>query len=370
MEECGQGSQPKCLQLYKDGLTIIRCGLKESAVGEKDKLQQQQMQNLMTCVEERIGIIEKASNKVSAPAIFPLCSLSKIDSSLAHTLLDEVIQGEIKISFSDIIGQVSAKEALRESVVLPSLRPDIFTGLRSPVQGILLFGPPGNGKTLLAQAAAKESGCRLFNISSSTLMSKWLGESEKLVRTLFMVARELQPCIIFMDEVDAMLSLRHSGEHESSRRLKTEFLSRFDGVSSNSNDRILVLGATNRPQDLDDAVIRRFPRRILVDMPSYSDRVEMMRHFLKDESHSLSLEDLEDVANVTGGFSASDIKALARHASLQCLRAIGLRELQHISMSEMRPIHVSDFMTSLEQIRPSVHKSTLSSLKKWMSKNR
>ena len=171
------------------------------------------------------------------------------DSKLVESILNEVIpRGTTGVSWVDVSGQEKAKTALHEMVVMPTLRPELFTGLREPAKGLLMFGPPGNGKTLLARALAAEASSNLINISSSSLTSKWLGEGEKLVRALFSVARHIQPTIIFIDEIDALLSERRSGEHEGVRRIKTEFLLQFEGMTSGSGERIVVVAATNRPQ--------------------------------------------------------------------------------------------------------------------------
>eukprot|EP00057_Strongylocentrotus_purpuratus_P030902 XP_783032.3 PREDICTED: spastin [Strongylocentrotus purpuratus] len=193
--------------------------------------------------------------------------LKNVDSKLANRILDEILDSGPKVTFGDVAGQEAAKQALQEIVILPALRPELFTGLREPARGLLLFGPPGNGKTMLAKAVANESNATFFNISAATLTSKYVGEGEKLVRALFAVARQLQPSIIFMDEIDSLLTERKEGEHDASRRLKTEFLVEFDGVKADGSERMLVMGATNRPQELDDAVLRRLVKRVYVQLP-------------------------------------------------------------------------------------------------------
>jgi len=148
------------------------------------------------------------------------------------------------------------------------LRPDIFTGLRAPPKGLLLFGPPGTGKTMLARAIASEGKATFFSISASSLTSKWVGEGEKMVRTLFAMANIKQPSIIFLDEIDSLLCSRAQGQLESSRRIKTEFFIQLDGTRTKENDRVLVIGATNRPMELDDAVRRRFVKRLYIPLPN------------------------------------------------------------------------------------------------------
>lgn len=206
-------------------------------------------------------------------------------------------------------------------IILPAVRPELFTGLRSPAKGLLLFGPPGNGKTLLARAVATECSATFFNISAASLTSKYVGDGEKLVRALFAIARELQPSIIFIDEIDSLLSERSSGEHEASRRLKTEFLVEFDGLPTNpDSDKIVVLAATNRPQELDEAALRRFSKRVYVALPDSFTREILLQRLLEKQGSPLQVDAIKRLATCTEGYSGSDLTALAKDAALEPIR--------------------------------------------------
>ncbi|KAF2567370.1 hypothetical protein F2Q68_00028432 [Brassica cretica] len=255
---------------------------------------------------------------------------------------------------SEFAGLDGAKQALMEMVILPAKRRDLFTGLRRPARGLLLFGPPGNGKTMLAKAVASESQATFFNVSASSLTSKWVGEAEKLVKTLFQVAISRQPSVIFMDEIDSIMSTRSISENEASRRLKSEFLIQFDGVTSNPDDLVIVIGATNKPQELDDAVLRRLVKRIYVPLPDSNVRKLLFKTKLKCQPHSLS------------GYSGSDLQALCEEAAMMPIRELGA-DILTIQANKVRPLMYDDFRKSMGVIRPSLSRSKWKELERWNS---
>ncbi|XP_073950732.1 spastin isoform X5 [Choristoneura fumiferana] len=294
-------------------------------------------------------------------------SVRGVDPKLVQLILDEIVEGGPKVHWDDIAGQEAAKQALQEMVVLPSLRPELFTGLRSPAKGLLLFGPPGNGKTLLARCVAAECSATFFSISAATLTSKYVGDGEKMVRALFQVARELQPSIIFVDEVDSLLCERSSSEHEASRRLKTEFLVEFDGLPAAGADRLVVMAATNRPQELDEAALRRFPKRVYVSLPDLRTRDSLLRRVLARGAAAAALapDELARLAALTDGYSGSDLTALCRDAALQPIRELDPEEVRMLDLSLVRAITFQDFLDALKRIRPSVSPHSLAGYEKW-----
>jgi hypothetical protein len=241
-----------------------------------------------------------------------------VDEGAAKQIFNEIVVQGDEVHWDDVAGLEVAKNALKEAVVYPFLRPDLFMGLREPARGMLLFGPPGTGKTMLARAVATESRSTFFSISASSLTSKYLGESEKLVRALFSLAKALAPSIIFVDEIDSLLSSRSgSGENEATRRIKTEFLIQWSDLARaaagreqtekekerGDASRVLVLAATNLPWAIDEAARRRFVRRQYIPLPESQTRALQLRTLLGHQKHSLDDEDIEKLLDLTEGTS-------------------------------------------------------------------
>lgn len=241
---------------------------------------------------------------------------------LQDKLSGAIVMEKPNVKWSDIAGLETAKEALKEAVILPIKFPQLFTGNRKPWRGILLFGPPGTGKSYIAKAVATEAdNSTFFSVSSSDLMSKWLGESEKLVKNLFALAREHKPSIIFVDEIDSLCSSRSDNESESARRVKTEFMVQMQGVGLN-NDGVLVLGATNIPWILDAAIRRRFEKRIYIPLPEMNARKDMFRLDVGRNNNNLTDSDYKILAERTEGYSGYDINILVKDALMQPVRRV------------------------------------------------
>ncbi|NWI90964.1 FIGL1 protein, partial [Pitta sordida] len=291
--------------------------------------------------------------------------LKNIEPKMVELIMHEIMDHGPPVNWDDIAGVEFAKATIKEIVVWPMLRPDIFTGLRGPPKGILLFGPPGTGKTLIGKCIACQSGATFFSISASSLTSKWVGEGEKMVRALFAVARCQQPAVIFIDEIDSLLSQRGEGEHESSRRIKTEFLVQLDGATTSSEDRILVVGATNRPQEIDEAARRRLVKRLYIPLPEASARKQIVTRLMSKEHCSLNEEEMELIVKKSSGFSGADMTQLCREASLGPIRSLQSVDITTILPDQVRPIAFLDFESAFRTVRPSVSSKDLELYETW-----
>ncbi|XP_012218062.1 fidgetin-like protein 1 [Linepithema humile] len=291
--------------------------------------------------------------------------LRNIDPNMIELIRNEIMDTGKTIMWDDIAGLEYIKKIVKEVVVFPMLRPDIFTGLRRPPKGILLFGPPGTGKTLIGKCIASQSKSTFFSISASSLTSKWIGDGEKMVRALFAVARVHQPSVVFIDEIDSLLTQRSETEHEASRRLKTEFLVQLDGAATSDDDRILIVGATNRPQELDEAARRRLVKRLYVPLPELEARKQIINNLLTTVQHNLNQEDVARIAEKSEGYSGADMTNLCKEASMEPIRSIPFSQLEDIKMEEVRHITSYDFEEALINVRPSVSQSDLNIYIMW-----
>jgi len=296
------------------------------------------------------------------------------EKDLVEYLERDILQKNPNVRWDDIASLKDAKKLLEEAVVLPLIVPDVFRGIRRPWKGVLMVGPPGTGKTLLAKAVATECGTTFFSVSTTSLTSKWHGESERLVRLLFEMARFYAPSTVFIDEIDSICSKRGGGsEHEASRRVKSEILVQMDGVSGVSDDptkTVMVLAATNFPWDLDDALRRRLEKRIYIPLPESEGRRQLLDINLKEVVMSDDV-DLCKVADMLDGYSGADITNVCRDAAMMSFRRriAGLRpeEIRNIPKHElMLPTMMIDFQESIKKVNKSVSQDDLEKYKKWM----
>ncbi|RFU77023.1 gpi inositol-deacylase [Trichoderma arundinaceum] len=261
--------------------------------------------------------------------------------------LEMVAPDDIHVGFDDIGGLDMIIEELKESVIYPLTMPHLYqhaASLLSAPSGVLLYGPPGCGKTMLAKALAKESGASFINLHISTLTEKWYGDSNKIVRAVFSLARKMQPAIVFIDEIDAVLGTRRSGEHEASGMVKAEFMTLWDGLTSSNSSgipaQIVVLGATNRIHDIDEAILRRMPKKFPITLPSLEQRRRILQLILKDAKVDAEKFDLDHVSKITAGMSGSDIKEACRDAAMAPVREY-MR--QHGRDGSKRPVDPAHF---------------------------
>ncbi|KAE9588036.1 putative microtubule-severing ATPase [Lupinus albus] len=299
------------------------------------------------------------------------------DPDLAEMLERDVLETSPGVRWDDVAGLTEAKRLLEEAVVLPLWMPEYFQGIRRPWKGVLMFGPPGTGKTLLAKAVATECGTTFFNVSSATLASKWRGESERMVRCLFDLARAYAPSTIFIDEIDSLCNARGaSGEHESSRRVKSELLVQVDGVNNTSTNEdgsrkiVMVLAATNFPWDIDEALRRRLEKRIYIPLPNFESRKELIRINLKTVEVATDVN-VDDVARRTEGYSGDDLTNVCRDASLNGMRrkiAGKTRdEIKNMPKDEISkdPVAMCDFEEALKKVQRSVSQADIDRHEKW-----
>ncbi|KAK9466710.1 P-loop containing nucleoside triphosphate hydrolase protein [Lipomyces arxii] len=313
---------------------------------------------ISSLMRQMLAIESKPKRKASANDALKKLKLKRPDLDLEGlneyemNIMAEVIAPEdIHLGFEDIGGLEDIIKELRESVLYPLTMPGVFSQnsplLQAP-KGVLLYGPPGCGKTMLAKALAAESSATFINIKISSILDKWFGESNKIVAAIFSLARKLQPSIIFIDEIDSFLRERQSNEHEVISMLKAEFMTLWDGLTSDG--RILVLGATNRPNDIDSAFLRRMPKRFAIKLPNADQRRRILHLMLKGTELDVNF-DLEAVVAETVGLSGSYIQEACRDAAMVPAREYfsehytdGIKNAAKADTDvKLRPLKTNDF---------------------------
>lgn len=345
----------------------------------KEKLDNSDKKTINTQIKNNDNTLTKPKNdsENSEHSKEILSKMEEIKSSIVFEKPD--------VKFESIIGLETAKKALNEILNFPKAFSHMYKGIRKATNAVLLYGPPGTGKTQLARAAATQSNCVFFSISSSTILSKWVGDSEQNIKALFEVANQMAPSIIFLDEADSMFQTRQDDEQGATRRVKTEFLILMDGIKSNKD--VFILAATNKPNDLDIAFLRRMPKKIYIPLPDKASRILMLSGMLTGLEHSLTEEDLEKLADLLDGYSGSDIKNFVNEAANAPLHRISKSkyfvkeentdkymvcdentenkmEINYLEVAKLgqikeMPILYHDFIDALEIIKATVDPSEL-----------
>ncbi|CAK9810480.1 Outer mitochondrial transmembrane helix translocase [Anthophora plagiata] len=333
-----------------------------------------------------------AKKKAKKKAREQLRKLAKTDNLLWSVDMDQLTDYEmmianhivdpkdIRVSWGNIAGLQHVIQELQETVILPIQKKELFkdSQLTQAPKGVLLHGPPGCGKTMIAKATAKETKTCFINLDVSILTDKWYGESQKLTAAVFSLAVKLQPCIIFIDEIDSFLRARNSQDHEATAMMKAQFMSLWDGLITDPSCTVIIMGATNRPHDLDRAILRRMPATFHIGLPNEQQRMQILELILGHEPIAKNV-DIGKLAKMTEGFSGSDLQELCRNASIYRVRdylRIHTRDLvssnsehqeypmESIASDAVRPITMEDLLTSCRKLKTSkMHTGTFSTVK-------
>ncbi len=372
----GQGEYRKAINKYERAAESLLKFVKfndNKTLNEKCKKQIEQYINRAKVLKSHLGGKRpgRGAGKKGADFKGEGKELPEEEQKLVDAISSTIITESPDITWNDIAGLKKSKQILREAIVLPILKPDLFVGARRPWSGVLLFGPPGCGKTLLAKAAASECEATFFYVSSADLLSKWLGESEKLVSSLFKVARIQTPSLIFIDEIDSVAAKRGGGtESGGERRIKTQLLTEIQGIKTDSKKTLLVLGATNRPWDIDNAMLSRFQKKVYIPLPDLEARAKIFELETKGVNMDLDEEDFIELGVRSEGYSGRDIANVCREVVMVPIReldATGILEKPDEQV-KVRDLNIDDFKKTLKEVKPMTDDVLMKKFNVWAKK--
>ncbi len=295
------------------------------------------------------------AESITVASTKPEQDLDDDEKRLQEMISDTIITERPNIKMTEVAGLEDAKQAINDAILTPIKHPELFKGkARQPWRGILFYGPAGCGKTLIAKAVASEVNATFFNVSAANIVSKWLGESERLVMHLFQLARKNQPAIVFIDELDSIGVSRSGDDVGGERRMKTQLLTELQGLASNHEDRVTVIGATNLPWEIDFALRSRFEKRIHVPLPNTEARAAILEIHMEDIEVSPTV-DFEEMADLTEGYSGRDISIVCREAAMEPIRDLQRsgRLDDEREILDIRPVSRDDFLSAIENIKPA-----------------
>jgi len=373
-----QGSRIKAIQFYQRAIEALNKLIQiypeyklnkiylERSNAYLNRIKSLQMSNVLEVEEAKFdesfvrNDVDNTERKIGNEMRKPKESLGEEFGSL-------IMEEKPNISWNEVIGLDDAKRAIRESIVYPTKRSDLFP-LGWP-KGILLYGPPGCGKTLLAAAAAAEIDGYFVNVDAAAMMSKWLGEAEKNVSKLFGMANRLYeseniPILLFIDEIDSLIGTRN-GEVGGEIRVKNQFLTEMDGINNKSkNTKLYVIGATNKPWSLEAGFLRRFQKRIYVTLPDNDSRNYLFRQYTMPLKKDKTLK-IDELSKLVQGYSASDIKDICQAAQLRVVNELFESGKAMEAQSNPRSISMNDFKEIIKMRKPSVSIDMIRAYMKW-----